>query len=203
MFATARSEGFRASNRKKLFSGLAFICLLALGRGSEAESAIAAVVTADPLFMPGEADASPRVRAAFSDVRQRLLPQITSMRYAAAKAAFDRKDWSSAEAQFRDLMTLLDDPQMAGKQGDLRTLARGFLDLSAAAATPPVEPKKADPPPAPPVAAPAPPRPDKIWSVDEPGVVPPVAVRQEVPRVPVNVAPQARDRGLLDRTTGS
>ena len=42
------------------------LCLLALGRGTEAESAIAAVVTADPLFMPGDADASPRVRAAFS-----------------------------------------------------------------------------------------------------------------------------------------
>src|SRR5215212_164916 len=52
------------------------LCLLALGRGTEAESAIAAVVTADPLFMPGEVDASPRVRTAFSDVRQRLLPQI-------------------------------------------------------------------------------------------------------------------------------
>ena len=38
------------------------LCLLALGRGPEAESAIAAVVTADPLFMPGETDASPRVR---------------------------------------------------------------------------------------------------------------------------------------------
>src|SRR6187402_2050549 len=42
------------------------LCLLALGRGTEAESAIAAVVNADPLFMPGEAEASPRVRAAFA-----------------------------------------------------------------------------------------------------------------------------------------
>ena len=40
------------------------LCLLALGRGTEAESAIAAVVTADPLFMPNETDASPRVRSA-------------------------------------------------------------------------------------------------------------------------------------------
>ncbi len=174
------------------------LCLLALGRGTEAESAIAAVVTADPLFMPGEVDASPRVRAAFSDVRQRLLPQITSTRYAAAKAAFDRKDYASAEAQFRDLIALLDDPQMSGKQGDLKTLARGFLDLAAAAAAPPPEPKKADPPAAPPAAVPAPPKPDKIWSADESGVVPPVALRQEVPRVPSSVAPQARDRGLLE-----
>ncbi len=54
------------------------LCLLALGRGSEAESAIAAVVTVDPLFVPAESDASPRVRAAFSEVRQRLLPEIAA-----------------------------------------------------------------------------------------------------------------------------
>jgi hypothetical protein len=174
------------------------LCLLALGRGTEAESAIAAVVTADPLFMPGEADASPRVRAAFSDVRQRLLPQIAGTRYTAAKGAFDRKDYAAAEAQFKDLLTLLDDPQMNGKQGDLRTLARGFLDLAAAAAAPPPEPKRADPPPAPVPVAPPAPKPDKIWSADEAGVALPVALRQDVPRVPTNVAPQARDRGLLE-----
>jgi hypothetical protein len=174
------------------------LCLLALGRGSEAESAIAAVVTADPLFVPSEVDASPRVRAAFSDVRQRLLPQIVSTRYGAAKAAFDRKQWALAEAQFRDLIALLEDPQMSGKQGDLRTLAKGFLDLSVAAAAPPPEPKKADPPPAPPAPVPAAPRPDKVWTVDERGIVPPVAIRQDVPRVPINVASQARDRGLLE-----
>jgi hypothetical protein len=174
------------------------LCLLALGRGSEAESAIAAVVTADPLFMPGEADASPRVRTAFSDVRQRLLPQIAANRYAAAKAAYDRKEYKSAEIQFRELITLLEDPQMNGKQADMRTLAKGFLDLAAAAAAPPPEPKKADPPLAAPVAGPPPPKVEKIWSADDAGVVTPVALRQEVPRVPLNVAAVARDRGLLE-----
>lgn len=202
--ALAMLNGLPADNAvadRKSVEQYRSLCLLALGRGTEAESAIAAVVTADPLFVPGEADASPRVRAAFSDVRQRLLPQIVSMRYAAAKAAFDRKEWDAAQSQFRELMALLDDPQMNGKQGDLRTLAKGFLELSAAAAAPPPEPKKAaDPPPpaAPAAPAPAAPKPDKIWTVDEPGIVPPVVIRQEVPRVPVNVAPHARDRGLLE-----
>ena len=134
-----------ASDRKSI-EQYRSLCLLALGRGTEAESAIAAVVTADPLFMPGEADASPRVRLAFSEVRQRLLPQIASTRYAAAKAAYDRKEYSSAEGQFRNLLALLDDPQMGGRLGDLRTLASGFVDLASAAAAPPPEPKKADPP---------------------------------------------------------
>src|SRR5688572_12584667 len=54
------------------------LCLLALGRAPEAESAIAAVVTVDPFFLPTESEASPRVRTAFSDVRAKLLPGIAT-----------------------------------------------------------------------------------------------------------------------------
>jgi hypothetical protein len=174
------------------------LCLLALGRGVEAESAIAAVVTADPLFMPGEAEASPRVRAAFSDVRQRLLPEIAATRYAAAKSAYDRKDYQSAEHQFRDLLGLLNDPQMGNRLNDLRTLAIGFVDLSAAAAAPPPEPKKVEPPPPAPAPAPVEPRAPRVWTGEEPGVTAPVAIRQEVPRVPTAIATQTRERGLLE-----
>jgi TonB family protein len=175
------------------------LCLLALGRGTEAESAIAAVVTADPLFMPNETDASPRVRSAFSDVRQRLLPEIASLRYAAAKAAYDRKEYATAEEQFRDLVTLLNDPQMGGRLSDLRTLAVGFVDLASAAAAPP-EPKKVEPalPPPPVAASSVESRPPHVWTGDEPGVTPPVPVRQDVPRVPTLIAAQARERGLLE-----
>jgi TonB family protein len=175
------------------------LCLLALGRGTEAESAIAAVVTADPLFMPGEAEASPRVRAAFSEVRQRLLPEIASVRYAAAKAAYDRREYASAEAQFRELLTLLNDPVMGNRLTDLRTLAVGFVDLSAAAAAPPPEPKKVEPAPAPaPPVTRAEPQPPHIWTGEEPGVIAAVALRQDVPRVPVAISAQTRQRGLLE-----
>src|SRR5262249_24369886 len=112
------------------------LCLLALGRGSEAEAAIAAVVAADPLFPPGQSDAAPRVRCASRDVRQRLLPEIALSRYATAKASFDRKEYAAADHQFRELMALLDDPQMGNRLGDLRVLATGFLELSVKAATP-------------------------------------------------------------------
>lgn len=188
-----------ASDRKSI-EQYRSLCLLALGRGSEAEGAIAAVVTADPMFVPGEADASPRVRQAFSEVRQRLLPQIASTRYAAAKAAYDRKDYSLAEMQFRNLLMLLDDPQMGGRLPDLRTLASGFVDLAAAAAAPPPEPKKAEAPAmsAATPAAPAVPREPRVWTADEPGVTPPVIIRQEVPRVPTTISSQARERGLLE-----
>ena len=189
-----------ASDRKSI-EQYRSLCLLALGRGSEAESAIAAVINADPMFMPGEADASPRVRAAFSEVRQRLLPQIASNRYAAAKAAYDRKEYSSAETQFRNLLTLLDDPQMGGRLPDLRTLASGFVDLATAAAAPPPEPKKPEAPAtaaAPAPTAPVAPREPRIWTGDEAGVTPPVVLRQDVPRVPSTISAQARERGLLE-----
>jgi hypothetical protein len=187
-----------ASDRKSI-EQYRSLCLLALNRGTEAESAIAAVVMADPLFMPGEAEASPRVRAAFSDVRQRLLPEIAATRYAAAKATYDRKEYAAAEQQFRDLVILLNDPQIGSRSGDLRTLAAGFVDLAAAAAAPPPEPKRAEPPPAPaPVAEPIVPKPAHVWTGEEAGVTPPVALRQDVPRVPNTLSTQARERGLLE-----
>ncbi|MDQ3214107.1 MAG: energy transducer TonB [Acidobacteriota bacterium] len=173
------------------------LCLLALGRGSEAESAIAAVVTVDPLFVPGEAEASPRVRAAFSEVRHRLLPEIAASRYGVAKAAFDRKAYDVSEPRFRELLTLLDDPQMGTRLADLRVLAKGFLDLSVAAAAPPPPPAKAEPAlpaPAPAAAVAA----DHIWTADEPGVIAATPLKQVVPRVPVAISGKTRDRGLLE-----
>ncbi len=173
------------------------LCLLALGRGPEAESAIAAVVTADPGYQPNESDASPRVRAAFSDVRKRLLPEIVTTRYAVAKASFDRKDYASSEQIFRQVIGLLDDPDMGGRLSDLRTLASGFLDLSVASSAPPPEPKKevVVPPAPPPVPQPDP---NHVYSVDDAEVTAPVPVRQDVPRIPPAIARQARDRGVLD-----
>ena len=176
------------------------LCLLALGRGAEAEAAIAVVVASDPMYQPTETEASPRFRTAFSEVRQRQLPDIARTRYAAAKASFDRKDYSAAEQQFRELLRLIDDPDMGGRLADLRLLVSGFLDLSAAAAAPPPEPKPEPrrqevPPPAPVV-------PDltKIYTSDDEGVTPATPIRQEVPRVPAQVANQTRDRGILDVT---
>jgi TonB family protein len=176
------------------------LCLLALGRGAEAEAAIAAVVSADPMYLPSEAEASPRVRTAFSEVRQRQLPEIARARYAAAKATFDRKHFPQAEQQFRELLRLIDDPDMGGRLSDLRVLVAGFLDLSTASAAPPPAPA-AETRPAP-VAPPPPSKPalppNHVFSAADAGVVAPVAVKQEVPRVPSTITTQTRERGILE-----
>jgi TonB family protein len=179
------------------------LCLLALGRSAEAEAAIAAVVASDPMYLPTETEASPRVRTAFSEVRQRQLPEIARSRYASAKSAFDRKEYQVAETQFRDLLRLIDDPDMGGRLGDLRILVSGFVDLAAAAAAPPPEPKpepRREEPPPPAAPAPVLPDPQRIYTGDDADVVAAVAIRQEVPRVPAQLSSQTRDRGILEIT---
>jgi len=189
------------------------LCLLALGRTTEAESAVSAMITADPMFRPGE-EASPRLRVVFADVRKRLLPEITASRYAIAKASYDRQDWKTAEQEFHAVLALLDEAGTTGTLKDLRLLAEGFAELSARAAAPPPEPATPDPatpdpatsdsaPPAvqaPPAIASPPPPPDpaRVYTTEDAEVVPPLVVRQQIPPVPAALVSRAKSRGLLE-----
>jgi hypothetical protein len=200
---TIRSNPSIEPSDRKTIEQYRSLCLLALGREKEAETAIGLAVTADPFFVPTEAEASPRVRSAFSDVRARLLPDIASAKYTEAKKLFDRKDHKNAEREFRELLMLLDDPQMNGRLKDMRVLASGFLDLAAAAAAPPPT-SKPDPTPSAPatssVPAPVPPPPPapRIYGGDEPGVVAPVAIRQQFPSVPASIVGMTKEKGILE-----
>ena len=117
-----------------------FLCLLALGRNSEAKESISAVVTADPLYKLDENTTSPRVLNAFRTVRREVLPDILTNIYNAGKSMYDAKDYKGAEPQFRKVMNLSGDPDLGGKGGDLVTLAKGFLDLASAANATPAAP---------------------------------------------------------------
>jgi hypothetical protein len=202
--ALAVLNGLGGSNssapEKKVIEQYRSLCLLALGRADEAEAAIAAVVRVDPFYKPSEAEASPRVRATFADVRQRLLPDLATARYAEAKQAYDRKSFAEASARFRELVALLDDPQMAGRLNDLRTLAAGFVELATTAAAPPPPPKEneneAAEPPAPvePKKSAAP----RVYTAEDGNVVPPVIINQDVPSVPAAIVGMTRDKGVLD-----
>jgi len=211
LYASARYDealtvlnGLRGDADRKSVEQYRSLCLLALGRASEAESAIAAVVTADPTYQPGESEASPRVRSTFTDVRRRLLPDIATARYIAAKAVYDRREWAAAEQQFQTVLALIDDPDTSGRLSDLRVLTVGFLELSAKAAAPPLPmptapaPKAAEAVIAPP--PPATPEPGKVYTSDDEGVVAPAIVRQEIPKVPIGVIAMAKPRGLVDVT---
>jgi hypothetical protein len=170
------------------------LCLLALGKTAEASQAIETVVAGQPLYRPSEGDVSPRVRAAFSDVRQRVLPGLVQQRYGVYKAAFDRKDYQTASAGFNELLALYGDPDLTLASGrpplsDLRVLIGGFYELSLQALAPPAMPEPTTrvstqltrTPAAPIVQEP------KLYSSSDEGVVAPVALRQLLPSYPGQV----------------
>ena len=160
------------------------LCLVALDRRDDAKKAMAALVTAHPTYMMSEADAPPRVRTMFTDVRKSLLPSLIQRAYADAKTAFDKKD-PSALAQFERVIALTKDPDVAGNASlaDLATVANGFRDLSKALATPTPVPT---PPPAEAPRAAAAAAPPAV-------VVPPVAISQSVPPPQSSVLREERE----------
>lgn len=133
------------------------LCLIALNRGSEADRVIESIVAADPLYQPSASDTSPRVRTAFSAVRERILPAMARSLYLEAKAAYDRKAYTDAAQALEKTVRVIDTIESPAKNelADLRVLASGFLELSRAAAAPPapvapIKPEIAAPLPAPP-----------------------------------------------------
>jgi TonB family protein len=138
---TARLEAYRA------------FCLLALGQDTEARAAVQRAVAADPLFVPADTDASPRVRTFFRDVRATALTGLVRERYAAAKAQFVAGDKTAAHENFALTLSLLDsmEPPSRRPLEDLELLTREFLDLT----RPPVPAPTAPPAPARSPVAPA------------------------------------------------
>ena len=158
------------------------LCLIALNRGSEADRVIEAIVAADPLYQPSASEASPRVRTAFSKVRERVLPAVARSLYLEARGAYDRKAFADAAQALEKTVRVIDTIESPAKNelADLRVLASGFLDLSKAAAAPPApaaptapaKPEIAAPPP-----APAPPPNTGL-----------VVLRQDLPPLPFSIA---------------
>jgi len=110
-------------------------CLLALDKRDEARGAIQKVVTTNPFFKLPEAEASPRIQTTFRDIRRQAMPSIVSQAYETAKAAYQANSPDALE-KFDAVIRLLDDADAAAvpNRSDLRTLASGFRELSAAAA---------------------------------------------------------------------
>lgn len=178
--ATAPSSDTVEVNEYRVF------CLVALDRKDEARNAIAALVKADPSYQLSEAQASPRVRAVFKEVRQSMLPALVQSAYAEAKAAFDKKDPQSAGA-FERVLALLHDPDLptSAELSDLATVAAAFRDLSvareaAAAPKPAPVPARENSAPRENAAAARPAEPP-VYRDGEPNLVPAVAISQTMP----------------------
>lgn len=180
-------------------AGYEVFCLLALGRTDDAREAIEKIVTANPLYHPSEANASPKTRALFEEVRQGLLPGLVQSLYDEAKAAYDKQDSQIAVTKFDQVIALLNEPGLSSAQGmaDLRRLATGFRDLAnvavANAARAAMNAKPA-PVPVPPPAAP------RSYSAADRGVSPPVAISRTMPVWRPRSGVEARQQfvGLLE-----
>jgi TonB family protein len=192
-------------------------CLVALGRSDDATHAIETIVKTDPLYHPSEAEASPRVRTLFENVRRPLLPDVIRDAYQKGKDAFAKHDNAAATTDFDHVIALIDELGSSAEPGlaDLRTLAAGFRDLSKSAAaptpTPTPTPTTQETPgngPAPaasapaPAARPTPAKPDntRIFSSTDTDVVKPIGVSQMMPMWnPANPVDKLRDyRGTLE-----
>jgi TonB family protein len=178
------------------------LCLLAVGRRDDADRAIEAIIARDPLFRPGN-DLSPRTRSVFSEAKRRVLPGVVQQYYAEARRAFDRRDFETASVAFKQVLDAINDPDigLAGQQpplSDLRTVAAGFYDLSVKSIPPPPPPPAPTPAPAP-VPAPAAPvyTPPRVYTGEEPGLRPPIAIAQALPRYPGPVPPNGF-KGVVD-----
>ena len=180
--ATAQSKETLEVSEYRVF------CLVALDRKDEARNAIATLISANPFYELSETQASPRVRAVFTEVRKSLLPSLVQSAYTEAKAAFDRKDPESA-AGFERVLTLLRDPDLSSNSdlGDLAVVAAAFRDLSAArelaaaaasAATPAPSARENSSPVE--SAAARPPEP-AVYRDGAPNLVPPAIVSQTLP----------------------
>jgi TonB family protein len=131
------------------------LCLIALGRISEAERAVAALVDADPTYVLPSSVASPRVLAMVAEIRRKELPGVARRVLDSGRAAYEAKDIPRAQRQFDLLLKLLDDPIMEGRpeREDLLAVARGFSTLLVAAPAPRPPAAETERPAAPPAAA--------------------------------------------------
>jgi TonB family protein len=178
------------------------LCLVALGRTSEAEQTLEHLVRLKPFHSMAPNQMSPRVVSLFKAVRRETLPSVARDMYKEAKTLYDAGRLDEALVQFRQLGTLLSEDDLVAHTpnlADVKQLADGFLKLAEARVaaapkpSPPVPPKPAV------VATP------RTFTEDDHDVTPPVAIDRRLPewkplsatRVPGTV------RGLLEIVTGT
>ena len=139
------------------------LCLVGLGRVTEADQTLERMVLRSPTFQIPEKEVSPAFLARFTTVRKRVLPIAANRQYAKAKASYEVKDFEGTASQLQELLMLLraEGPASDPSLGSLQQAVEGFLRLTdaerAAASreiytaldftvTPPVDVERALPP---------------------------------------------------------
>ncbi|HYN08733.1 MAG TPA: hypothetical protein VES67_15240 [Vicinamibacterales bacterium] len=151
------------------------LCLMALGRDSEAVHSLERLLDRNPFHSLSDTEVSPRLVALYRDVRTKRLPTAARDLYTRARMKFDERSYADAADLLRDLLAGLGREDLDGQTGlaDLKLLAEGFLRLTEIeiirnGQTPPASqgasPVPAAPRPAP-TSPPAPPAADSLLTV--------------------------------------
>jgi TonB family protein len=206
--ALSRFSAIQGSDDPALVEQYKALCYFALGRMPEAEEALEHLVAVNPRYVMRESEVSPRVVALFAEVRKRVLPAEIRSRYAKAKTAYDEKKHEAAVTQFKDLVGILGDPELGADLkdlADLKMLADGFLNLSAAAlatAAPAPPPTPPAPPPSSSTSTPKPevPAGPRIYEVTDKDVSPPKDIVRQTPdwKPPTAALSRVYLRGVLE-----
>ncbi len=174
------------------------LCLMALGRETEASKSLERLLDRNPFHSLSEAEVSPRLVTMFQDVRTRRLPTAARELYMRARTKYDERSFTGAGELLRDLLTALGREDLESQAGlaDLKLLAEGFLRLTE---TEIVKAGQNPAPPPSPAPAPVPVRPSEsqrsagaalalggspapvVYSQDDRYVVGPVEVTRRVP----------------------
>jgi len=177
------------------------LCLVAVGRTGEVDTAIDRLVAQHPLYRPPSDELSPRILKAVTSARVRLLPSMVQRRYEESKTAYDRGDFTASRVGFKWVLSALADPDISylsaqSPLADIKTLSAGFVDLSEKAlAPPPVAAMTATAvtiTPPPPASATTRTRDTttrtrdmkRVFTTEDSDVVAPVITRQTMPRFP-------------------
>jgi hypothetical protein len=175
------------------------LCLVAVGRTSEVDTAIDRLVAQHPLYRPASDEMSPRIQKAVSSARLRLLPSMVQRRYEESKTAYDRGDFAASSVGFKWVLSALADPDLSylaaqSPLSDIKMLSSGFVDLSEKALAPPppaiVTPAAATaavtiaPPPAASASTTRGRDLKRVFSAEDSDVVAPVTTKQTMPRYP-------------------
>jgi len=108
------------------------LCYIALDKNDDARQALERLVNIKPSYTMSATDVSPKLVAMFREVRQRELPVIVKDLYARGKVSIDAKRYTAAQAEFAQMLALIDDRDVfdRGTMSDMKTLAQGFIKLA-------------------------------------------------------------------------
>jgi tetratricopeptide (TPR) repeat protein len=157
------------------------LCLLALGRQADAETALERLIASAPEFTLSAEDMPPRFVAMFAEQRREIVPGVVRKIFAEARDDYRAKAYDRALPQFKKVLALSSDAEVRDAEGldDLRLLAESFIEIASASESPRPEVAASAAPAAAAPAAPA------AVAVRRPTL--PVAIRQEMPPWPSSV----------------